>query len=185
MANSNQQPSREQPARNRRAGDLTGHSSGSSAGGRRAADEARILPRSNFAKVAMACSYLFSLGLLAWAFTLPFRSGDPTGRLDGISESDRAKLEYEARLSPEEYVQYVRRIDRKLMDQLRDRNEVRHPVPSLEDSRDVWNRRQTKHQQLLKTMRKEAGGKGFEKGTVEWEYQQELEKVRDDSPPEA
>lgn len=158
---------------------------------RRESDNASSLPRSNTVKLAIVCSFLFSIGLVAWAFTLPFRSGDlPSGlagaaNLDGVPQAELASMEYEARLSPQEYVQYTRDLDRRLLNRVADKYDQERPQwDAKQKIRKQWKKSVARRVEQLKVMRKENGGKAFTKGTIEWQNQQELEKIINDAPPE-
>jgi hypothetical protein len=186
MADSSNAEACEPPKSDRRESDRTGHSDGVQTGGRRESDRARALPRFNAAKIAIACSFLFSLGLVAWAFKQPFRSGGLAtgGDQRDLPEAELAKLEYEARLSPDAYVEYTRGIDRRLLDRVQDKYRQDGPEPpAMTELSQKWKERVAKRVKQLEQMREENDGEMFEKGTIEWQNQRELEKILDDAPP--
>lgn len=187
MSDEQQRQVGQKPAHNRRASDRGAREDGIQAGGRRKTDRPHAMPRSSVAKIAIACSFFFSTGLLAWAFTLPFRSGslDDGAKLKNLPEAELANLEYEARLSSQAYVQYTRDIDRRLLDRVRDKEGSPSQGPSRPEVRKNWEKRMQARKQQLEVMREEFGGKEFKEGTIEWQNQQDLEKVIDDAPPEA
>ncbi|MCA9140444.1 MAG: hypothetical protein KDB00_26920 [Planctomycetales bacterium] len=170
---------------NRRASDRGDSVGGIQSGGRRKSDRPHALPRSNAAKIAIACSFIFSAALIAWAFTLPFRSTAhlDTESLKDLPEAELAKLEYEARLSPQAYVEYTRQIDRRLLDRLHDKNLPDRNLPTAWDAREKWVKGVENQKQHLEKMKEEAGEKGFDKNSIEWQHQQELEKILEDTPP--
>jgi hypothetical protein len=176
-----------EPSKNiRRESERSGHSRSNQTGRGRESDRTRTQPRRNVAKIAIACSFLFSLSLVAWAFTLPFRSGglSTEGDLRDLPEVELANLEYEARLSSQGYVDYARDLDRDLLDQVHEKYRLDGPEPpSTRELRQKWKERVRQSGKQLQKMREEGGGRTFEKGTIEWENQREFEKILDDPPP--
>ncbi|WP_182868700.1 hypothetical protein [Stieleria mannarensis] len=187
MSQKRQSESGAEPKFNRRESDRTGRQHGVQAGGRRKADRAAALPRSNFAKYAMVCSFLFSTGLIAWAFTLPFRSG--AGRGDGrglgATQATLADLEYEARLTAQEYVSYSRDLDRRLLSRVRDKNRPTNSGLTKPELHQKWREGVEKRKQQLRQMLKDSGEESFKEGTIEWQTLQDLEKIIRDAPGEA
>ncbi|MEO1617994.1 MAG: hypothetical protein AAFV88_19220 [Planctomycetota bacterium] len=170
---------------NRRASDQTGGgAAGDRVGGRRKSDKHAGLPRNKYAKFAIAGSFLFSLSLIAWAFTLPFRGGSGVKRGSGQQTVDGklVALEYEARLDAEEYVNYTRQIDQRLMEQLRRKNELDRQAPSDDESNEVWEKTVAKKKQELEQLVESAGEEGIVDGTIESEQQRYLEEVLLDAP---
>lgn len=181
-----QQPTPNPRPRNRRAGDRGQSTTGVAAGGRRDSDRPGILPRSNVAKLAIASSFLFSAGVMAWAFTIPFRSNSRVDRAALETGVQQARLEYEASLSSDEYIDYTRNLDRRLLDQAKKRS-ARVSVPDHRDATTAWEKRVATKQRLIKEMFEEAGEQQsgeqrFAKGSVQWQYQQEVEAAGDDAP---
>ena len=162
----------------RRAGDHGGRDHGVQVGGRRRSDQQSILPRSKVGLLAVAVSYLFSVTLLALAFTAPFRRGSSSA--DTVEAND-VKLEYAAKLDAEQYVDYTRRMDDRVMDAMRRRGQTVERVNKREVSH-RWKQSIESRKKRLEAMRREAGEKGFTPGTVEWQFEKDLEKVAGDAP---
>ncbi|MEM6471475.1 MAG: hypothetical protein AAF802_18070 [Planctomycetota bacterium] len=169
---------------NRRESDRSGTgNSGVVRGGRRKSDRPVVGPRSRFAKYAIAGSFLFSLSLIAWAFTLPFRSGAFSQRsLQNVPEGELVGLEYEAKLDREQYVDFAKEKDQKLMETLRRKNQVRFPSTTKAEVRASYERTVESKRQELKSLREEVGEAGFIEGSIEHEEQQLLESVIKDGP---
>lgn len=187
MSNSDKNDSGEQPEHKRRASDRGASNGGIETGGRRQSDTPHAMPRSNAGKIAIACSFFFSAGLIAWAFTLPFRSsGDAEIGLQGnLPQAELANLEYEARLSPQAYVDYTRQIDRRLLDQVQDKRRKDWDVPTAQQTREKWGKSiENRKEQLIK-IRKGAGENGYHKDSIEAQYEREAQQVMQDAPPEA
>ncbi|QDV46545.1 hypothetical protein Enr13x_64540 [Stieleria neptunia] len=180
---SNQAPG-ERPEMNRRESDRTGHRGGVQAGGRRESDRNHTLPRSNVARFTILASFLFSTGLVAWAFTLPFRSGSLAGRGNGRASADATLtgLEYEARLSDEEYVNYTRDIDRRFLARVQDKNRPQTPGQTKDELHQEWQQRVEKRKAQLRQMVKASGEKVPREGTIEWQTWKDLEKIISDAP---
>lgn len=185
MSEKNKANPSDSPKHNRRESDRTGRPGGVQAGGRRKSDRANALPRSNAAKIAIACSFLFSTGLVAWAFTLPFRSGSlgNDSKLKNLPQAELANLEYEARLSADAYVDYTRNLDRRLLDRVQDKYHTGPQQPQTNrESLRTWQEGVARRKQQLEEMQKDLEGKPFEKGTIQWQNQQDLEKIAEDAP---
>ncbi|QDV87722.1 hypothetical protein [Planctomycetes bacterium TBK1r] len=176
----------EPPEMNRRESDRTGHDSGVQAGGRRKSDRNHALPRSNVAKFAILGSFLFSTGLIAWAFTLPFCSGALTGKKNGLSSAHATltSQEYEARLSAEEYVNHTRDIDRRLLARVQDKNRPGTSGRTKDELHQEWQQRVEKRTKQLNQMVRESGDPVPQEGTIEWQNWKELEKIMADAPSE-
>ena len=176
----------EQPQMNRRESDRTGHRSGVQAGGRRKSDRNHALPRSNVAKFAILGSFLFSTGLVAWTFTLPFRSGSLRAKGSGPAPADATltNLEYEARLSADEYVNYTRDIDRRLLARVHDKNRPRTSGQTKDELHQAWQGRVEKRKKQLEQMVRESGETVPREGTMEWQNWKDLEKIMNDAPSE-
>ncbi|QEF96815.1 hypothetical protein Mal15_08450 [Stieleria maiorica] len=176
-----------EPKFNRRESDRTGQQRGVQAGGRRKTDRAAALPRSNFARYAIVCSFLFSTGLIAWAFTLPFRSG--AGRGDGrglgATQATLTDLEYEARLTADQYVDYTRDLDRRLLSRVRDKNRPTRSGLTKRELHQKWSEGVEKRKQQFHQMLKDSGEESIKEGTIEWQTLQDLQKVISDAPAEA
>ena len=187
MSDSSKPESEESVTFDRRASDRGDSDGGIQAGGRRYSDSRRTLPRSNAAKIAIACSFFFSTGLIAWAFTLPFRSGSLSNvsQHANLSNAERAKLEYEASLSPKAYVQYAEDIDRRLIDQVRNASLAQPARQSKRQLRRDWEKRMEKHRRQIEAIRKQIEAGDIQKGTIEWQNLKDLEKLVEDEPPEA
>jgi hypothetical protein len=153
-----------------------------------AAAEARPPQRRwrNIGTIAICCSFLFSAAVIGWAFSVGLR--DSRGRSPSRSADTKVKpqnvsLEYEASLTPEEYVEYARNLDRQLIDQARRRSTPRRDLPSEDDARKVWQHKMASKARLLEQMRKDVGKEGFVEGSLQWEFAKELEAAAEDAPP--
>ncbi len=175
--------------KNRRESDRGGKQSGIQEGGRRKSDRPRALPRSKAASIAIACSFLFSLGLIAWAFTLPFRSGTLDGlqKTRDIPEAELVNMEYEAQLSNQAYVQYGRDLDHDLIKKVRakERDRLSGDLPTPRENRKKWEQGIEQRHRVLQNMRKENGSEDFLEGTIQWQNQKDFEKLLEDEPPKA
>ena len=169
-----------QPPQNRRASDRGAAVGGVAAGGRRRSDQGGPMPRNPIAKYAILASFLFSGVVMLWAFTLPYRTGGSSGR--SAVPANQANLEYVATLSAEDYVNYTRDLDRSLLDRVREKTR-RARVPDQADVQAAWKNREKVRRRVLHQMRQEAAEDGFAKGTVQWQYQQEVEAADKDTPP--
>jgi len=150
---------------------------------RRAAVRQTRPTRNRATKLAMTCSFLFSAVVLAWAFNLSVRSlaKRPHETLEAASTSVSSDgREYIATLSADEYVRFVSSLDRQLLDRVQRAAVDR--VPSADHARTHWQRRTKRRQQMLERMRAEAGASGFIRGTVQWQFEQELRSADQDAP---
>jgi hypothetical protein len=153
-------------------------------------NQSRPTGSSRYRRVAMIAiigSFTFSAGLMAWAFSLPFRSGSLSSvdSLEHLPEAELARLEPEARLSPEAYVDYAWEKDRRLLEQVREKYRVDRQWSSQSVKRQSWRARVQRRKNQLAKMRGELGEKEFPKGTIEWQNQLELQKIIEDAPPGA
>ena len=149
--------------------------------GRRKTDQ----PRSTIATMAIAASFLFSGGLMVWSFSKPFRTGALGNEEASVPTAQNVRLEYEAKLTTEEYLDYAEDLDRKVFDALRDQSvgnqtalrELNKYQRARRRERMIENRKAQ-----LEKMTSELGeGEAFLKGTVEWEYEQELKEFLNES----
>lgn len=180
------QPSKLSPEEfNRRASDREAQQ-GVRNHGRRASDRVAVAPKSRKANLAIWCSFIFSSGLILWSFSRPF-FGHGVGADTGAKPKvELAKMEVEARMSPEEYVKYAQRIDNDLLDEYRAIQSRPKPVAkSKTEIHEEWKERIERKKSTLKRMKEENKGEPFLKGTVQWEHEKELEKMLEDTPPEA
>ena len=175
------------PVYNRRQSDQLGRDVGAQAGGRRQNDQSRALPRGKKARLAIAASFLFSTCLVIWSFSMPFRSGSlgHEERLKNLPEAELASLEYEAKLSAQAYVDYTRDLDRRLLDRVQDKYRVATPPKTRTELVKKWEKGIERRKQQLREMEQELGEETFKKGTIEWQNQQDLEKILGDAPPGA
>ncbi|MCC9599972.1 hypothetical protein LOC67_05315 [Stieleria sp. JC731] len=138
-----------------------------------------ILPRSKAGLIAVAASYLFSVTLLAFAFTAPFRR---TGNAEAV-EAKNVKLEYEARMSSDQYVDFSQTFDQRLKDNMRRKAESEAvEYPDHQQVVENWEKRQKKRQAILSELKHEAEEHGIVKDTIQWKYAEDLEKVNQDGP---
>ncbi|OYP34047.1 hypothetical protein [Rhodopirellula sp. MGV] len=150
-------------------------------GGRRDSDRRSILPRSKFGLLAVGLSYLFSITLLAIAFTSPFRRMERKEN-DSVKATD-VKLEYEARIPSEQYVDYAMGLNDDLKDQIRRKNDGSdRELPDRHEVVENWKKRLESHRTIVESIRKEAGEHEIVPGSIQWEYLKELEKVAEDAP---
>ena len=172
-----------QPELNRRASDREGRERGIAAGGRRKTDRRRAMPTNKLGRIAILCSFVFSTGLLAWAFTLPFlsRGGTTVGTMKDLPEAELANLEYKARLSPQAYVDYARDIDQRVLDQYRQRNQSDSDQPNQYELQKQRQRQSQQREKELKAIEGLREGEGPLKGTIEWENKKTLESILEDS----
>ena len=164
----------------RRASDQGGRANGHVQGGRRKSDRPVVVARSKFMMIAIAGSFLFSLSLIAWAFTLPFRGGTRQGAGADVPAGQLVGLEYEARLDPEQYIEFAREKDDDLLDQFRRRREDRRRFATERELRATWKQKTEGAKRELNRLRKEAGKDGFVEGSIEYEQQKQLESVIQD-----
>jgi hypothetical protein len=165
--------------------------SGIEQGGRRGTDHGKVIPKNKFLTLAIYGSLIVSLGLIAWAFTMPFVEGTVGNSLSSnkIRNADLADMEYEAKLTVAEYVDYCRARDENLLEQVRNKNKADRPAPSEQARRQKWrdgiNEANARFRNMVKRYESEkAEGKVIVKGTVEWEQQRYLQKIVQDLPPD-
>ncbi|MEL6108392.1 MAG: hypothetical protein AAFU85_20385 [Planctomycetota bacterium] len=151
--------------------------------GRRRTDQ----PRSMVATIGIAASFLFSGGLMLWSFSQPFRTG-ALGQNASTADApvaQRVRLEYEAQLTNEQYLDYAQDLDRQVFDAIRDqefsRLEVARELNEFERERRRERMAENRLEQLEKMKSGLEEGEKFLKGTIQWEYEQELEKFLNDT----
>ena len=89
-----------------------------------------------------------------------------------------------ANLTSEEYVQYARQLDEKVLRKAQVKSATAPPKSvSKEETRKAWKSRRDKLREHVQQLNSESGGGGFDDGTAENEYLQQLEKVYQDVPP--
>ncbi|MEO1525578.1 MAG: hypothetical protein AAFX06_09075 [Planctomycetota bacterium] len=149
--------------------------------GRRQSDQ----PRSTAATIAIVGSFLFSGGLMVWSFTKPFRSG-ALGELSDAPTAQGVQLEYEARLTSEEYLDYAKDLDDQLFEAMREESYASRPYATKELNRFQREERREKirsnHVELLENLKDDLEeGESFRKGTIQWEYEQQVKKFLNES----
>ncbi|MCD0461359.1 hypothetical protein U8335_02830 [Roseiconus lacunae] len=180
MLEPSKQPKNDTVHPQRRASDRGNAPASDRAGGRRQSDRKSILPRSKFGLALIALSYLFSITLLAFAFTSPFRRME---NRSGVDASQVSTKEYEAQLPAEEYIQYARQMDDRLKSTIRERQLDREAdLPDKREVAEQFRKRAESRKKILRSIYKEAGKEGLVPKTIQWDYAKELEKVADDAP---
>ncbi len=137
-------------------------------------------------KIAITCSFIFSAAVIGWAFSVGLRDSSgrsPVPSADTRVNAQNVSLEYEASLTPEEYVDYARNLDRQLIDQARRRSKPRGDLPGEDDARAAWQKKMVTKARLLQQLRKDSGKEGFVKGTLQWEFAEGLQTAAEDAPP--
>lgn len=166
----------------RRQSDLTGTSAGVGEGGRRQSDRVYVAPKNRKATIAIWCSFLFSFTLIAWTFSVPFRGGG-VRELNDVPEAEKVHLEYEARLSAEEYMRYTDRLEEDLQQEYRKKAaRPKNPGPSKTEIKNRWAEGIEKREKQLEAMKAELKDEKILKGTIEWQNQKELEALAQDAP---
>lgn len=173
------------PTIGRRASDRDAEQ-GSRNYGRRSSDGVYVAPKSRKANLAIWSSFIFSSALILWAFSRPFLGQGAATGSSAVPEAELAKMEVEARMSAEDYVSYTQRMERDLLDEYQSIQSRPKPVAkSKVEIHQDWEERIEKRKSTLKKMKKENKGEPFLKGTVQWEHEKHLEKMLEDTPPEA
>ncbi len=133
-------------------------------------------------RIWLLYSLVLTVLIMGWAFSLPFRSGglsyvhskDKTPGQETESDQDGIRpVQTESRA--DEFVAAAIAMDEAYMRQRRERSRLKQ-VPGRAEVKARWNQRQ---QWVMKQV--EAIGSP-EKGTIEWQEQQELLTSLEDSP---
>ncbi len=179
-------------AQRRRSSDESRQSSdGDRRGGRRKSDLQYIAPRNKVATIAIVCSFVFSGGLMLWAFTMPFRSGAissggaDNGSVNGTPVGSVKGGEFEAQMSADDYIAYTRVKDAELIEKARRRREP-DAVNEFQKRRELSSRWETSTDKNKKQIENLVDSleedQEMLKGTLEWQTKKELESVIQDSP---
>ncbi|MFK8110609.1 MAG: hypothetical protein AB8B91_00315 [Rubripirellula sp.] len=132
-------------------------------------------------KLWIGLSFLLSACILAWTFTLPFRTEG--GLVSSVTKTDFQPEPLELidqvrqkRTEAEDYRQAALELDEKLMRAVAEKNTKPENLPGIEQSRDRYERRkQSVRKQLLLL--------GVpEEGTPEWNYAKKLLESLQDAP---
>lgn len=128
---------------------------------------------------------------MLWSFSQPFRTGSlgqGKGNVASTSSAPTAQnvsLEYEAKLTNEEYVEYAQELDGQVFDAIREQEFARLEVARElnEFQREQRRERMTENrrQQLEKMKSDLEEGETFRKGTIQWEYEQEMKEFLSDT----
>lgn len=160
--------------------------SGITSGGRRKADRRLFGPAGKKAKIGFAVSCVLSAGILAWAFTLPFRHDNDMVTLDGenarqtnldVRQVSRSSDNY----SNEEYTQWMMSLEEDLKFELAEKERQPKDVPDSVDAKANWKSGLKRRVQQVKGLTEAADGE-IRKGTIEWDAQQELRAYLKDAP---
>jgi len=137
------------------------------------------------ARVAILSSFTFSALVIGWAFSVGLRTSASSNRptANRTVDAETVSLEYEASLSPEEYRDFARDLDRRLLDRARQRSRPDAHETSVEDARSAWKKRMAAGTQMLEKLRQQSEERGFPKGSVQWEYAKQLKAAAEDAPP--
>ncbi|MCO8122776.1 hypothetical protein NHH03_13595 [Stieleria sp. TO1_6] len=140
--------------------------------------------RSKWAFYGILGSFVFSGALICWAFTMPFRSGSLSGSapVNKLPAAELTSLGPTAQMNSDEYVAYIRSIDRELHRKYREKNRSKNSVPSETERRKAWDQSMQNRRQVAAKMQQQSAGKPFAKGSVQWQYLKESQQVLDDTP---
>ncbi len=175
-------PEGEPELQNRRESDRTGVERGLRSGGRRASDRSPITKRSPYLTFAILASFLFSGGVLLWAFTLPFRHSDHPATIpsDTLAIDDR---DPEAQLSNEDFVAKMMAKEVQLRKHIEMHNQKDRDLPDLQETQRHWQRSKKRMEDRMQALLVEADGPP-EKGSLEWQTIEEMRNVLEDAPPD-
>ena len=118
---------------------------------------------------------------MAWSFSRPFRSG-PLRQSSASPAVTDAKLEYEAHLSSDEYLDYANSLDQNVFDAMREESVASDQTTrsrELSKYQRQERRERIKENQtaLLEKMKGDLGeGETFLKGSIQWEYEQQVDR---------
>jgi hypothetical protein len=142
-------------------------------------------------QVATVTSFLFSLVLIAWAFTLPRRKATVSPAIEASAVAaktgagapePRPPRDPRATLTAEEYLEYSRQLDRRLLNQVREKQRPAENLPGEDEVRRRWQGRIGDRRAQLQAMRDEFGEEAFREGTLQWQTLRETEAILADGP---
>ncbi|TWU05641.1 hypothetical protein [Stieleria varia] len=184
-SNSNPEPISSPPETetlNRRESDRGGDETGIRSGGRRTSDRRPLARQSKWVTYAIIGSFVFSGGVLTWAFTLPFRHANRPVTVDSVTTGadDRHP---EASMTNEQFVAMMVREEQELKTKLQRKYEPPRNLPDLSDSKRHWEESRQRKERMVKKLLANVEGVP-EEGSLEWETAKQLEAVLEDAPPE-